>query len=56
MGKPGLANNIDRANRLAATAMMIGGVAIARALDDAETVDELLEARRKFSLSLLEES
>lgn len=51
MGKLGLAKT-DRENRLAATAMMIGGVAIARALDDKETVDELLEACRKFGLAL----
>lgn len=54
LGKPGLGKS-ERANRLAATAMMIGGVAIARALDDAETVDELLQACRTFGLALLEE-
>lgn len=53
LGKPGLGGT-DRANRLAATAMMIGGVAIARALDDDETVDELLQACRTFGLALLE--
>jgi TetR/AcrR family transcriptional repressor of nem operon len=43
----------DRQQRLAATAMMIGGVAIARALDDPATKDELLVACRKFALELL---
>lgn len=54
IGKHGLSQS-ERENRLAATAMMIGGVAIARALDDPETVDELLAACRKFGLALLEE-
>lgn len=44
----------DRQQRLAATAMMIGGVAIARALNDPATQDELLVACRKFALELLE--
>lgn len=47
-------NRADRAHRLAATAMMIGGVAIARALDDESTSNELLAACRKFCSELLE--
>ncbi len=46
----------EREKRLAATAMMIGGVAIARALDDAQTRGELLTACRKFVPELLEVS
>lgn len=52
LGKPELGNS-TRENRLAATAMLIGGVAIARALDDSETMDELLSACQKSALALL---
>lgn len=53
-GRVLLSGEPDREKRLAATAMMIGGVAIARALDDTETKDELLAACRKFVPELLE--
>lgn len=47
-------NSPMREQCLAATALMIGGVAIARALDDSATVDELLAACLQQSLVLLE--
>lgn len=54
LGKAELGES-SRENRLAATAMLIGGVAIARALDDPETLDELLDACQKSALALLRE-
>jgi TetR/AcrR family transcriptional repressor of nem operon len=44
----------DRTRCIAAAALMIGGVAVGRALDDTAEVDELLAACREFSIELLE--
>lgn len=46
--------SINREKLMAVTAMMIGGVAIAHALDDKNTSDELLSACRTIGTSLLE--
>lgn len=45
---------LQREQCLVATALMIGGVAIARVLDDGEIVDELLAACLQHGLALLE--
>ncbi len=46
----------DEQDVLAITALMIGGVAIGRALDDPETTQSLLKSCRKRAIELLERS
>lgn len=46
----------DEQDMLAITALMIGGVAIGRALDDPETTEKLLDSCRKRAIELLERS
>lgn len=46
-------NGCDRESVMAATAMMIGGVAVARALDDSRIADKLLVSCREVARGLL---
>ena len=49
-------SNCSETNLLAVTAMMIGGVAISRALNEQETVDQVLEACKRAAQMLLSET
>ncbi|MBA1444104.1 MAG: hypothetical protein M3H12_15085 [Chromatiales bacterium] len=45
-----------RETALALSAMMIGGVAVARALNDDRSVEQLLDACRKTGLQMIEKT